>query len=225
MDASIATLTMTAKTEAAESIIRKSGNTPRTIMRLANNELVAKVYEHLTTKWRLYGDAMSDGSVGELVLYCGDSKMLLTDLVSDYQENEENLRISVQYDIEEPLDCLTTAASTPVPQAEPEPLIHAPVSLSDKKPKVASTRTTASKRKPEQQLTEPEECKKRRKLSVVTRIGESFSEWYQAPATNSDKVECLYREMLDRERDLFRWVSSIMTTFISSGISPPKNPF
>jgi hypothetical protein len=240
MDASVVTLNITPKTAAAEEIIRKTGSTPRTVMRVLNNSLVAKLYEHLMGKWKLSVESID----GELVLYCKDTKMLLTDEISVFQESSVSLRLSIEYDIVSslPVDESTTAASTPVastlpPQDEAESLVlpNQPLTLSDKKPKTTTTGSVVDKRSSkkkasgtaaEQHVDLPVDIKRCR-LSLDTRIGTTQTvASVEAPSTSTlDKVESLYREMLDRERDLFKWVSNMLNTFISSGIVPPKGPF
>ena len=231
MEATVLQLHLTPKSEAAEEVVRKSGSSPRIVMRLMSTELVAKLYEYLVSKWKV--SAQDNGS--ELVLFCRGAKMLLTDLLGDYQDNSVAIRVPVEYDMVStgsPEEA-TTAASTPVSLPSisiiepPEIPVAPPVTISDKK----------SRRK-----TNDEEQKKRRRVStsfvVQSKLGSfeiapacdnrktqgtNTTERTQAireePSNSEDKrVESLYREMLDRERDLFmtmlesqgRWMTQLI---------------
>ncbi len=105
------TLQLAPRSQQAEEAVRRSGSTPKTIMRLMNNELVAKLYEYLVGKWKLVDV--------ELVLFHKGTKMLLTDLLSYYQESEVSLRVSLEYDVVN--DESVTASSTPTGASAPQP--------------------------------------------------------------------------------------------------------
>lgn len=150
------TLNLSPKTSSAEEAVRKSGSSPRTIMRLMSSELVAKLYEYLVSKWKISPD-----TGGELVLFCKGSKMLLTDLLGDYQENCVTVRIALEYDIVgSSVDDATTAASTPVSLkvphieelSEPMPMMEPSqaVTISDKKTKKKSSDDEPKKRRKQQ---------------------------------------------------------------------------
>lgn len=184
MESTVLTLQLSPKSIVAEDAVRKSGATPKTIMRLMNTELVVKLYDYLVTKWKL-----ADIATSELVLFTRGSKMMLTNKLGDYQESEVCIRLAVEYDLVPIADEAATASSTPtgflspIPvEPIPEPIkitAPPPVTISDRKQngkrtsdrKVPMAPLTVSDKKLSAKSTsiETEEAKRRRKNPISDR--------------------------------------------------------
>ena len=178
MESTVLTLQLSPKSAAAEEAVRKSGATPKTIMRLMNTELVVKLYDYLVTKWKI-----ADNPTSELVLFTRGSKMMLTNKLGDYQESEVCIRLAVEYDLVPIADEAVTASSTPsgglspmTIEVPPEPVkvtLPPPVTvserkqngkrMSDRKVPVAPVTVSDKKSSTKSILVETEDAKRRRK--------------------------------------------------------------
>ncbi len=239
----ILTLQVAPGNPVTEEIVRKTGANPKNIMRLLNHEPVNKLYEYLQSKWKL--------SNFKLTLLCKGKTMDLASSLSSYSDGLSG-KLPIEYELvpghgdteiekkthgdssdisQSSTAAPTPRAVTPAPQEsfevhEPQEALivherarkshrqdHSPKKPSVKKSNVQSTNEALiSTVPPVGTLT----------VAPIERVANTVHS-----DTDNSKVEALYREMLDRERDIFtnvlesqaKWMADMQTRMINFCVS------
>lgn len=208
VEPAVLTLQVSPRNSASDQIVRNLGSNPKSIMRLMNTEPVSKLSEYLVKKWKVEENNMS------LFLYCRGSKMLSEDPLSAYMESSVSVKVALEFDLVAIQNCeeTTTASSTPVasPVSTPTPdeivlpeAVAVPMIPSERK-RPATARKSAIQ--PTQQVVSLHEAAP------------------ASPAAADGRVEQIYREMLDREKEIFmsiidsqaRWLSQVQSQMVST---------
>jgi hypothetical protein len=219
VEPAVLTLQVSPRNTASDQIVRDMGNNPKILMRLMNSEPVSKLSEYLVKKWKL-GDSNPC-----LSLYSRGSRMLAEDPLSAYMENSVSVKLPLEFDLVPMADEALTVSSTPVSSPAPSPTPSADASsscflTSSSEPAIilekAALVPIPSERK-RSNLTE----RKERKASFVH---EPTVTAIANPSLENSRVEQIYKEMMDREKDIFmsildsqaRWLSQVQSQMVST---------
>ena len=221
---------------ASEDALKGLGHNTKNLMRLMNTEPVGKLHQYLNKKWGLADHGF------DLSLFCRGAKMDVTDKLSMYMETSVSTKVPVEYQIVSTSDEAATASSTPM--ASPSGVesvlneIQNLAQLNPPKPATAtpSVRTHADITAPASAPRTPEFAPISLPLSIAASSQQEglFLSTLPAPPVptanaglNDSRVEAVYKEMLDREKDIFlsildsqaRWLcqmqNQMMTTCLS----------
>ena len=199
-------LQLSPRSNAADQVVRNAGSNPKSVMRLMNTEPVSKLSEYLVRKWRLEENNFA------LSLYCRGSKMQQEDVLSVYMESSLSVKIPIEFDFfSSALEEAETASSTPVGSPDASPVTEETSALTAIEKPVVIT-TSERKRPKERSVNHNAQEESRSSCSPVKK------------QTSDGKIEQIYREMLDREKDIFmsildsqaRWLSQVQTQMVNT---------
>lgn len=208
----ILTLQVSPSNSSTEDIIRKvSGSNPKNIMRLLNTEPVSKLYDYLQSKWKLAEDM-------DLILLCKGQRMELSSKLHVYSDGSLSGKLPIEYEIvptadefdSKPIEASdisppSTAAQTPVSSPYPPPLLEVDETVEALPPPEKVVKPSKVQRSPKK----PHSRRVRQSIptaivpTVPDDVIETASTLIPESTESMSKIEALYREMLDRERDMF----------------------
>jgi hypothetical protein len=215
VEPAVLTLQVSPRNTASDQIVRNMGNNPKILMRLMNSEPVSKLAEYLVKKWKL---GESNPCIS---LYSRGSRMLAEDPLSAYMENSVSVKLPLEFDLVPIADEASTASSTPLssPTTSADVSSCFPTSLSE--PAIilekAALVPIASERK-RSNLTE------RKERSRSSLAQEPTVTTMANPSLENTRIEQIYKEMMDREKDIFmsildsqaRWLSQVQSQMVST---------
>ena len=259
----IVTLHISPRNKESDTVIREAGANPKIVIRLLDHEPLFKLYEHLIGKWKLsdrnfdivfYSNDSRACLSDPISQYLENGKPKASfefDLIPATVVESTGM-IKPLGDSVTPS---TTASSTPVPGSPALPDLHheehrpeevlpackpiepiVPITSSNRKSKSSSrSKTTKPTVAVEEEIlpvvtpplpeTKPVEC-----------LVPSPSNTLMIPMVNtmpSSSAESVYKEMLDRERDIFmsllesqaRWMSQMQTQMTNTCLALQENAF
>jgi len=249
LEATVLTLQVFPHDSATEKIIRDLGANPKNIMRLMNTEPVSKLHDYLIKKWKL------SEMHYDLILHNKGNSMSLTDVLSAYQDSSVAVKVLIEYELVSSGNDPTTAGSTPVaatpePQAAPnvdsilqeiqhlaslqavnsdqvvtltispkKPLVDEPIK---EKPVTKNTTYSSTEVSPEPPP-----------VSVPALSADSLILAQLPVSSDLQRIETIYKEMLDREKDLFmsildsqaRWLAQMQNQMVNTCLAVQEKAF
>lgn len=250
LEATVLTLQVFPHDSATEKVIRDLGANPKNVMRLMNTEPVSKLHDYLIKKWKL------SEMHYDLILHNKGHSMCLNDVLSAYQDSSVAVKVLIEYELVSSGDDSTTAGSTPVaatpePQAAPnvdsilQEIQHlaslqalnsdqvVTLTISPKKPLVDQPIKVIQPVTKETIYSSNEVSQEPLPLSVPALSPDSLILAPLPVSSDHQRIETIYKEMLDREKDLFmsildsqaRWLAQMQNQMVSTCLAVQEKAF